>query len=355
MKICFFNSADVWGGGEKWHHDMSSYFLHEGHDVTVVSNKNSELLKKSQLIGIKSVAFKISNLSFLNPFLLVRIYAFFCHEKFDVLIMNFSKDLKVAAPMAKLAGVKKIIYRRGSAIPIKNTLLNKLLYRHCLSGIIANSEATKKTILQNNNDLFPSDKIEVIYNGIFFDEIVEFKQNINSIPVIGMLGRLSFQKRFDLFIDIAHILKSRGIICSFVIGGDGELRSSIEKKIKALGMENDIILTGFIDDPDSFMKKIDIFVLTSEWEGFGYVLAEAMRNRKPLVAFDTSSNPELVKNDVNGYLIHWCNKNDFADKLELLIDSSDLREKFGCAGYNLAYERFNIKNSKKLVMNFLTK
>lgn len=58
--------------------------------------------------------------------------------------MNFSADIKTAGPAAKLAGVARIIYRRGSAIPIKNSLLNRFLFKRVLTDIIANSEATKK-------------------------------------------------------------------------------------------------------------------------------------------------------------------------------------------------------------------
>ena len=50
------------------------------------------------------------------------------------------------------------------------------------------------------------------------------------------------------------------------------------------------------------MNSLDIYVHSAHWEGFGFVLTEAMAARKAVVAFDISSNPEIVKHEVTGYL-----------------------------------------------------
>ena len=126
MKICFFNSVKTWGGGEKWHSDIAQAFSQEKHDVCVVSSKNSELLNRARARGIKVKSFSIGNMSFLNPLKIISLYLFFKREKFDVLIMNLSKDLKIAAPVAKLAKISKIVYRRGKIKIIYNGIDTKV-------------------------------------------------------------------------------------------------------------------------------------------------------------------------------------------------------------------------------------
>ena len=101
-------------------------------------------------------------------------------ENIGTIIINLSSDLKVAGIAAKLAGVRNIIYRRGSAIAIRDTWLNRFLYREVVTEIIANSEETARTILQNNQKLVPEEKIKVIYNGI--DLEVYDKQQRSCLP-----------------------------------------------------------------------------------------------------------------------------------------------------------------------------
>ncbi|MCQ2376171.1 MAG: glycosyltransferase [Salinivirgaceae bacterium] len=353
MKVCFFNTAQVWGGGEKWHLDMSTALNAEGCDVVVVSNKASELLHRADACGLETKGFSISNFSFLNPILLFKVYRFFKRQQFDVVVMNFSKDLKVAAPMSKLAGVAKRIYRRGSAIPIKNTAINRFLFSKCLTHVIANSESTKATILQNNKNLFPAEKIKVLYNGIDFNGFGPQQASEHNPIVIGTLGRLEIQKRHDILIEIASLLKEQGLQFKMLIGGEGRLRADIEQQVNTLNLNNHIVLKGFVNDVAKFFEQIDIFVLTSEWEGFGYVLAEAMRSSKPIVAFDTSSNPELVFDGQNGFLVPWQDNARFANAICQLVGNSELRTKMGRTGFNIANQRFNIAKNKQLTINYL--
>jgi glycosyltransferase involved in cell wall biosynthesis len=352
MKICFFNSAKVWGGGEKWHLDHALAFLKEGHEVVVISNTNSELIKRASAVSLRTISYAISNFSFLNPFKLWAVYACFRKERFDVIVMNFSNDLKVAAPMAKRASIPKIVYRRGSDIPIKNTYLNRFLFRRCLTDVLANSEATKRAILQNNPSLFPENRIKVIYNGISIKPSTN-AEVINEVPVVGALGRLVHQKGIDILLDIATILKSRGVICKIRIGGDGVLKNKLLQKTIAENLSDFIDFIGFVEDSHAFMQGIDISVLPSRWEGFGYVLAEAMLAGKPLVAFDVSSNPELVHHNINGFLIPFGEKEKFADAIQILVEQPDKRKSFGAAGLAIVQEKFNFEKNKKQVITYL--
>jgi len=93
---------------------------------------------------------------------------------------------------------------------------------------------------------------------------------------------------------------------------------------------------------DSFMNSIDVFLLTSIWEGFGYVLVEAMIKSKPVLAFDISSNPEIVTANETGYLIDYPDLNMFAQKAQLLIEDEALRKKLGEEGRKSVIARFNL-------------
>jgi len=352
--ICFFNSTKEWGGGEKWHFDMASQMYNDNKNVIVVTNKNSVLFDKLKQKDIKILAIKISNFSFLNPLKILKLYNFFKKNKINFIIINLSADLKIAGIASKLAKIPNIIYRRGSAIPVKKTWFNKFLFKKIITNIIANTEATKKTINQNYN-FFPKNKIDVIYNGINLDEFDE-KQNFefkNEKLIIGNLGRLVKQKAQFYLIELAKILKNRNLNFQIIIGGKGKLENELKQLSKSLGVENEIIFEGFVENPRKFMSKIDVFVLTSLWEGFGYVLVEAMANYKPTIAFDISSNPEIIENEKTGFLIKFADVQQIADKIEFFIKNKQLISEFGSQGRKCVENKFTIQKSYNKLCDFL--
>ena len=127
-KICFFNSNKEWGGGEKWHFEMACNLFLNDFDILVVAQPKSVLLEKIKTKGINSKSVKLNNISFLNPIKIFQLVKLFRQNNINILILNLPSDLKAAGLAAKSAGVKKIIYRRGSAIAVKNTFINRFYY-----------------------------------------------------------------------------------------------------------------------------------------------------------------------------------------------------------------------------------
>lgn len=79
-----------------------------------------------------------------------------------------------------------------------------------------------------------------------------------------------------------------------VILGEGPMRPELESLARDLGVENDIDLPGFVSNPFKYMKRASVFVLSSLYEGFGNVLAEAMFLGTPVVATNCPSGPEEI-------------------------------------------------------------
>lgn len=355
--ICFFNTAKAWGGGEKWHFEVSSYLHQKGHPVKVFARKDSVLLQRLQEAGIPSEGVHITNLSFLNPLKRRSIQKLLQKGDFETIVMNLSRDIKIAGPCAKKANVARIIYRRGSAIPIKNTILNRHYFKNVLTEILANSEATKKTISQNNPKLFPVDKIKVIYNGIDIVpmnpiEADEDQSQQNEIKLVN-LGRLEFQKNQEFLVRLSKKLKDKNVPHKMIIGGTGRLKEKLDNLIRQLKVTDTVVLEGFIDNPIPFIQKGDVFLLPSLWEGFGYVLAEAALCKKPIIAFDISSNPELIMHQKTGFLVPLNNLDAFADKVITLYNQPDLQTQMGEAGYQYITNHFDKKEQIKKIEAYL--
>jgi len=357
-KVCFFNSCKVWGGGEKWHFETAQLLQKDQISVIVASNQQSELYQKAIKSAIPVHQFSISNLSFLNPFAILKICNFFKKEQISTVILNLPADLKVAGIAAKLVGVSNVIYRRGSAIKIKNSFLNRFLFKNVITSVIANSNETKKTILANNSKLISSEKIHVIYNSFNLLDYEKmpldllYKREKNEL-IIGNAGRMVAQKnQYDL-LKMAAQLKEKKIQFKLLIAGDGKLMPELLNYADELKISEHIVFLGFVENIRSFMESIDIFVLTSKWEGFGYVLAEAMASQKPVVAFNISSNPEIVANNETGYLIDSFDINAMAAKVELLINNQLLCSEMGKKGYERVKQEFSIDVALKALKGLI--
>jgi glycosyltransferase involved in cell wall biosynthesis len=333
QNICFFNSTSFWGGGEKSHLEYAINFRKKNYKVFIITSRGSVLEQKANEQQLPVFGFKIGNLSFLNPLKVKRLANFFVEKQIDTVFLNSSPDLKLGGLAARKAGVKNIVYMRGLAIPVKNNLLNRFLLGKIVTHAVPNSLDTRKKFLTNLSFLTES-KVPVIYRGINFEdwdkrpvEHIDFRNN-NEV-IIGNVGRLVKQKGQDFLIVLARKLIERGLNFKLVIAGVGPLEEELRKNVSLQKLEEYIFFTGFFTNIKSFLCAIDIFVFPSLWEGFGNAMVEAMYEKKPVVAFRLSSNPEIVSSGETGFLVDYPNMDEFAEAVFNLAKDPGLRKQIG--------------------------
>lgn len=187
----------------------------------------------------------------------------------------------------------------------KRRLVNPWLCR--ITNVMTSiSGATKEALVEFEN--IPSQKIEIIYNGIAPLEInnneVSALRQALGIPsgatILGTVARLDPIKNHTMMLRaFVQVLKEHPE-SKLLIVGDGEERQNIENLICRLNLESKVILTGYKADPKNYMALMDIFLLPSLSEGASMTLLEAMSLSKPCVVTDAGGNKELIGNDVNG-------------------------------------------------------
>lgn len=309
--ICFFNSNKAWGGGEKWHFTTAVEFKKRGYRTFLGTNQTSELGNRAQKEGVEFYRFSVGNLSFLNPFKLIALALFFRAQKVDAVLLNLPSDLKLAGLAAKLAGVKKIIYRRGMPHPLRNTFLNRFLFLNVLTHVVVNSKEIGRTLEEGNEDWFPKEKLVLIYNGVdtskTFDRTKKLYEKQGNELVIGNAGRLTEQKGQKYLIEAAEMLRQDGINFKVLIAGEGELKNNLQNLIDSKGLQDQVKLIGHVTDMAAFMNSLDVFAFPSLFEGSANTLIEALYYEKPIVAWDVSSNGEIVVNEQCGKLVEFKN------------------------------------------------
>jgi glycosyltransferase involved in cell wall biosynthesis len=165
--------------------------------------------------------------------------------------------------------------------------------------VVAVSQGVAKDLVQLTG--LPMDKVKVIYNPAVTPELLAKAEEAldhpwfqpGEPPVILGAGRLTAQKDFPTLIR-AFALVQRKLPSRLMILSEGEERPRLEALVQELGLEADVALPGFVDNPYKYMKHAGVFVLSSRYEGFGLVLVEAMACGTPVVATDCPSGPSEI-------------------------------------------------------------
>lgn len=349
--ICFFNSNRAWGGGEKWHYTTAREMNRRGFLSILVTNNGSQLYHKARLEKLLVYGFSVNNLSFLNPMKILTMAAFFRSKKIEAIVLNLPQDLKLAGLAARLAGIKTIIYRRGMPHPLRNTALNRFLFRNVLTHVVVNSEEIGRSLSQNNEDWFPKEKLTLIYNGVTPETQHHheklYKKESNEL-VIGNAGRLTDQKGQVYLIGLAELLKKDNVPFRLLIAGEGELRTQLTNLISEKNLQNEVKLIGHVDDMTAFFNSLDVFVFPSKYEGAANTLIETIQHGVPCIAFDVSSNPEIIQHGVNGYLAKPFEVADLHKYTLEVMNHPEKKEDFRLANERILSTKFD--NHKNLTI-----
>lgn len=238
----------------------------------------------------------------------------------------------------KVKACKKVFWIHDE----KNEWLTKINYwLNKFDKIFCVGVACKNNALKNKPDL--KDKLDVFYN--MTDYVNVRKRALEKIDLpyekdefnIITVGRLEWQKAYDIAVLIAKELKKRKFnFCWYVIG-DGHKRSEIEKLIEENNIGDCFKLLGIQNNPFPYVKNADVFVLASRHEGYCLATLEAKILGKVIIATDIESNREQITSYENGILCK-LNPNDFADKIIEVASDDDLRNRLES---NLKKENFD--------------
>jgi len=187
-------------------------------------------------------------------------------------------------------------------------------------AIICNSLRASEVLIKHYS--FNPEKVFTVYNGIDVAAIsldCNSKKQKAATKVIGTIGSLEPVKNHKLFLQVAKIILNQisHEDIRFLIIGKGSLRKELEEFAEMMGIPGNVVFTGERTDIPELLQTIDIFVLTSKYEGLSNVIMEAMSAGIPVIATDVGGNSELVIDEKTGYL---CPPNDLVAFSQRIID-----------------------------------
>jgi glycosyltransferase involved in cell wall biosynthesis len=199
-------------------------------------------------------------------------------------------------------------------------------------------------------DGIPASRIVTVHEGIDADRIAHIEPASvhealwlpTQAPVVGNVAALVTHKGHRHLIDAAAILLRDVPDARVVILGDGELRATLEHQVKQLHLEKHVLLPGFREDVLALLKGFDIFVMSSETEGLGTSILDAMACGKPVVGTNTGGIPEVIEDGVTGLLVEPRHPEALAEAITILLRDDGLRTRMGAAGLARVREHFTV-------------
>jgi glycosyltransferase involved in cell wall biosynthesis len=129
-----------------------------------------------------------------------------------------------------------------------------------------------------------------------------------------------------------------------ILIGDGDKMHDLRQLVESLDIKDDVIFTGFIDNPQKYISLFDIFLLSSFSEGTSMTLLEAMSLAKPCVVTNVGGNPEIVINNETGITVQSDDVDSFTRAINELLQNDSERNEYGIKGKACFEEKFSVGN-----------
>jgi glycosyltransferase involved in cell wall biosynthesis len=230
---------------------------------------------------------------------------------------------------------------RGKALPLN------VLMALTTSAITAISSATRDALARY--EWVPKPLVQVIYNGIQplkYEEskVAELRRQLglsDDLFIVGTVARLDPVKNQAMMLRAFALVQTEYPNTRLLVVGDGPSRQELEQLTLELGLRELVIFTGFTNEAALYMQLMDIYLLSSFTEGTSMTLLEAMSLSKPCVVTAVGGNPEIIDNEVCGYVVPSDQPEFFSTAIRKLLADKCERVALGAKGY----DRFNRKFS----------
>jgi glycosyltransferase involved in cell wall biosynthesis len=336
MRIVLSNASFKWGGVHRITELLAEGFERRRHDVLILCRPGSALEDRIRgRFGLSAIA---RGMDF-SPLAIARIARTLRRFRADIVLTLMDKDLRLAGPAARLLGLP-VIARRANDRPIDAGPYSRLVYGRIAWHHIANSQATRETLLRSASWLQP-ERVSVIHNGVDVDKIAAATPAFLPLPkdsvIVGFVGRLETRKGVLDLLEAWPAVAAAVPKAQLVIAGRGALEEQVHARSNQLER---VTFLGYRDDVPSLLQRCDVVVVPSHWEGFGLIAAEAMAAAKPLIATNTSSLPEIVGHGQEGILVPPRDRPSLVEAMVRLATNPELRSQLGQAGQQRARSHF---------------
>ena len=331
------------------------------YDISLSCNLNGELVSRAKkvkhlkLYDVPNLRREVSIINDIRAFLY--LYKLIKKENFTIIHTHSSKAGflgRVAAMLNKTPIVIHTIHGFAFHDYMNSFKKNIFIYLEKLSakwthGLVTVSNLNKKKVVDLG--IAPIEKLKNIYSGIDLTLFInekndQFRKELNldsNHLLLGSVGRLSNQKDPITMIEAFCIVIKTFPNAHLTLVGDGELRDKILIKIDQLQLNGRVHLTGNKNDPWKIYHSLDLFIMSSIYEGLGRSITEALSCGVPVVCTSVEGVPEIVRDNETGILVPPKDPDALATGIIKSLNDMDNAKKMAEEGRKFVNENFDVK------------
>lgn len=362
MNILFFTHEKSYGGASRALLTLIKNLRSEHNIYVVVPFKNALIVDELKKLDVEVISCFYSwwqvpvNISFIYKIMykvayLVNFFSFRYLvrkiKKLDIDIIHSNTSvIDIGVKVASKLGIPHVWHFReftGKHLKfIKGETSSYKFINNSESKIVYISNAIKNFYEENIN----SELGTLIYDGVS-EEFLENKKYVKKKEITFLLvGTLEKNKGQEVAVKAVRELNNRGIrnFKLLLAGGDPTGYSEyLLDLVKNFNISELVEYIGFVSDMKKLRKSVDVELMCAPSEAFGLVTIEAMLAGNLVIGSDSGATSELIKNGVNGFLYELNNESDLADKMENIINNSNLLKSMGNNAKEYALNNFSSK------------
>jgi len=356
LRVCHIMSADLWAGAEVQLATTVAHLVNESAvSISAVLLNEGQLAANLRRLGVPVAILDETRINSLD--ILIGLVRILREQRIDLVHTHRYKDTVLGLIAARIAGVPYAVRTmHGLREPMTGwahlkfgvyEALEKVALRCCADQVIAVSKDMAGILRRSG---YPADRITHIHNGIDLNAVrsLRRRQDIrrelgvdSETYLIGAVGRLSPVKGHANFLRAARLVLHKQPRAKFLIVGDGPLSAELRAMAVELRIDGACLFTGHRTDVHDLLSALDVFVLPSLSEGIPMALLEAMALGTPVVVTAVGGIPEVVKQGVNGLLVHAGDERALADACVALTVDRDLAGRFAANGRQTVEQAFS--------------
>jgi glycosyltransferase involved in cell wall biosynthesis len=345
LKILHLDPERNWGGGEAQVIGLLSYLATRGHENHLLADPVGQLNARSRNLNIERIPFTVRNHLDLRgvPGLWRRIR----EEKYDLVHFHTKRAHALSLWLPRGDGCPKYVVTRRMDYPEKSNWYTRRLYNRRVDGVVVISNSILNLLTDAGVD---KSRIRLIHSGIDagrFDKSTNERGTRSGVPILGSLGVLEPRKGHQYLLKAMALLRSRGLKVKSFVGGEGPLRTELEKQVVSDGIIGMVEFLGFVADVPRFLASIDIFVMPSLYEGLGVAALEAMAAGKPVIASRVGGLAESIVDQETGLLVPSHQASALADAIAKLTGTPEKARQMGNRGRMRVREHFSMEMMAK--------
>ncbi len=350
MKILHVDTQKGFRGGEQQLLWLAEGLMDAGIGITVACKKNEKLYERCR-------EKKIEVLPLSGNQIVDAIKIGSMKDEFDIMHAHAAKAHTICA-FAKTLNKKKLVYTRRVDYKPRNNFITKFKYEKT-DRVVAISRFVADVLKGSS---FIKGFVDIVYSAtdiklrdrVDLNKVLNIRKTLGGNPLIGTTAALNEQKNIPNLIEAAGFLLKKYPEAKFVVAGEGKLKEKLNDMIEEKGMKNSFKLIGFKKDIENYIKSFDIFVLSSDYEGLGSSLLNAMLLEIPIVATDAGGVGEVVINNRTGILTPKQNPAALAKGIMMIIENKKLADNLCREAYKYVAQNFSLERMIRKYLEIYT-